>query len=84
MCGAERHHVDAALIDVFFGNEVMACRRRVKFYFILRQFGPFRPGFKCGAQFGFDGRGIKVATDPEDDVIGMNVGLMPNRLDPAG
>src|SRR5580698_9868688 len=35
------------------------------------------PASKNLTEFGFHGGGIEVASDPQNDVVGMNVGLMP-------
>ena len=75
--GAERHHVDAALIHVFLRNEVVARLGGMVLNVVFRQVGAFGPRLKCGAQLGFHGGGVEVAAYPEDDVIGMNVGFVP-------
>src|SRR5262249_2502376 len=74
---AESDHSDVALIDVLFLDEVVAGFRRGDVDFGLRgrrSLGPITESF---AELGFHAGGIEVADDTEDDVVGMNVLVVP-------
>ncbi len=75
--GAERHQVNAALIDVILRNEIITRFRRLKLDFRFRQFRCFGPRLERGAQLALHGCGVEVAADAEDDAIGVDVILMP-------
>ncbi len=75
--GAERDHVDVALVYVVLGDEVIAGLGGRVLDLVLRNRRTFGPGVECGAQPGFHGGGIEVAADAENDVVGMNVVAVP-------
>ena len=74
---AQRHHVDGALIYVFLRDEIVARLGGVVLDLFLRQVGASGPCLKRSAQLGFHGGGIEIAAYAEDDVIGMDVSLVP-------
>src|SRR5260370_28689525 len=69
--------MNAALVHVFFWNEVVTGLGRMVLDVILGEVGAFGPGVKRGAQLGFHGLGIEIAAEAEDDVIRMGIDFVP-------
>ncbi len=70
-------HVNGALVDVLFVDQVVARFGGLEldvFFFCRRALGPSAEGL---AKFGLHGGRIKVADDAQNNVVGMNVGVMP-------
>ena len=44
---------------------------------IFRQVAAFRPRVECGTQLGFHRAGVEIAAYAKNDVIGMNIVLVP-------
>src|ERR1700722_364613 len=75
--GAEPHHMNAALVYIFFRNFIVAGRGGMILNVLFGQFSAFGPGFKRSAQLGFHGFRIEVAAEAQDYMVWMNIGLMP-------
>ncbi len=74
---ARANHVDRTLIHIGFRDQVVARLRgigRKVLFGKRRTLGPIREGL---LQFRFHGSRIEIAYDPEDDVVGMHIGVVP-------
>src|ERR1700684_3610040 len=75
--GSKSHHVDAALIHVFFSDQVIAGGSGLVLNLIFRNGWTFGPRVECGAQLGFHRGAIEVSTNAENNVVGMHVLAVP-------
>src|SRR5207248_1504891 len=75
--GAERHHVDGALVHVVFGDQVVAGLGWSVLNIIFRERWTLGPRIERRAQPGFHCGRIEVAADPENDVVGLNIFGVP-------
>ncbi len=75
--GAERDHAYVRLVHVVFTDQVVAGLGRMDFDFRFRSRRTLWPGCERSLQLGFHGGGIEVTADADDDVVGLNVLLVP-------
>ena len=71
------HHANRALVHIFFGNQIIAGLCRMEFDFWLLKRRAFWPGAECLPKFSFHLRRIEIPRDAQNDVVGVNMRMMP-------
>src|SRR6266702_667603 len=71
------HHANGALIHIFFGNQIIAGLCLMEFDFWLLKRRAFWPGAECLPKFSFHLRRIEIPRDAQNDVVGVNMRMMP-------